>query len=175
MKVNGAVCRERYQRRVTLPRPDGSVLTLTVSPLPLAFHRRLRLRGVTAPRQPTRIARDSSGKPMRDQQGLAVLTADAENVEYLTALDLYNQRVAALVIAEGLREDDSLQFETEQPPEGGDWTGYADNLSREMEEAGWSTGDVALLCDHVFRASNLLDEHVGDATANFSQPAGGTG
>lgn len=171
MKLNGETCCERFSQRVELPRPEGAALVLTVSPLPLAFHRRLRLRGIVAPRKPTRVARDSSGKPLRDSQGLAVLAADEESGEYLAELDLYNQRVAALLIAEGLRDDASLLFETRQPGEGEDWTRYADGLCGEMEEAGWSAGDVALLCDHVFRVSNLLDDHVRGTTENFSRAA----
>lgn len=174
MKYGGAECRGDYCRRVELPRGDGSVWSLAVSPLPLAFHRRLRERGIVAPRRPTRVARDSSGKPLRDQQGLAVLVPDAESAEYLAALDLYNQRVAALVLVEGLRGDESLQFETPVPGDNGDWLRYADGICEELERAGWSAGDVGLLCEHVFRVSNLLDEHVRDTAGNFSPAAGAT-
>jgi len=171
MKYGGADCCGGYCRRVELPRGDGAVWGLTVSPLPLAFHRRLRERGIVAPRRPTRVARDSSGKPLRDHQGLAVLVPDAESGEYLTALDLYNQRVAALVLVEGLRADESLQFETALPHVDGDWLGYADGICDELERAGWSAGDVGLVCEHVFRVSNLLDDHVRESAGNFSPAA----
>ncbi len=168
MKLNGEICRERFCRRVALPRADGSVLALTVSPLRLGFHRELHLRGIVAPRRPTRVARDSTGKPLRDAEGLAVLQPDEENGEYLAELDQYNQRVAALVLVEGLRDDESLEFET-PPPENGDWRAYADAIAAEIEAAGWSMGDVSAVCDEVFRASNLLDDDVRETAGNFSQ------
>jgi len=173
MKLNGEICRERFCRRVELPRADGSSLALTVSPLRLGFHRRLRRRGIFPPRKPTRVARDSSGKPLRDAQGLAVLMPDAENADYLAELDQYNQRVAAMVIVEGLRDDETIEFETAKPTEAGDWPAFADAINTELESAGWSIGDVATLCDHIFRVSNLLDEHVRETTENFTPPAGG--
>lgn len=173
MKINGQPQSEKYLTPVALPRPDGSHLPLTLKPLPLGFHRQLKSRGLVPPKPPTRVARESDGRAVRDPQGLAVLVRDEHDVQYLAELELYHQRVAILVAAESLSGDRNVELESEPPNRSADWTGYADTLHREFEQAGWSDGDLIWLCDQVCRLSNLVDEHLKETHGNFSQPPPG--
>ena len=168
MRLNGESFSESYTQRVELPRPGGRLLALTASPLPLAFHRRLVSYGLVAPRQPTRVMRDSTGQPLRDAHGKAVVVPDEEDADYRKALDQFNRRVAALIIAEGLRADERIEFESPLPQSDEDWPAYADGVNRELEDAGWSAGDVVFLCGEILKMSNLVDEHVREAQGNFS-------
>lgn len=166
MKINGQSLSSRFTRSVELPRADGSVLILTLQPLPLGFHRRLREHQVIPPSPPTRIARDSTGKPLRDAAGLAVVMADEQDSRYREELEVYHQRVAVLVLVEALQSDPQIELETVRPA--GDWRGYADAVYAELEQAGWSAGDLLYLCRIVSEMSNLSDRHLREATANFS-------
>ena len=169
MKVGGRVLEGRYGREVVLPRGDGSVWTFRIQALPLGFHRRLRERRIEPPPVPTRVVRDSGGKAMRDERGLAVLAADDSDAEYRRELELYHQRVAVLAVVEALRSDPDVEFET-RPPATNDWRAYADDLYEELERSGWAAGDLITLCQEVCRLSNLVDDHLREAGRNFSQP-----
>lgn len=160
-------------RPVSLPRPDGSSVVLQLQPLSLGFQRRLRERGIVSPVPPVRVARDSSGKPVRDDSGLAVTMADRHDSDYLLQNELYHQRVAVLAIAESLRSDPDFGFETPAPAEGpaGAWPRYADALFAEMETAGLTAGDLVFLCDAVCRLSNLADQQFEQAQHGFFSPA----
>ena len=163
-------------RVIQLPRSSGEPISLSMQPLSLGFHRRLRGRGVVPPQSPRKVARDSAGKPLRDESGLAVMTSDDRDADYLNQLDLYHLRVAVLAIVESLRSDTHVSFQTQPPatntPEA--WTRYADTLFDEMEAAGLTAGDLALLSNWTCRLSNLIEGDMQRASANFS-PAGPPG
>lgn len=160
-------------RVIQLPRSGGQPITLAMQPLPLGFHRRLRGRGVVPPRPPRKVARDSSGKTLRDESNLAILTQDDSDPDFLNQLDLYHQRVAVLAIVESLKSDSQVTF-TSQPPATNStdaWCHYADLLFDEMETAGLTAGDLALLSNWTCRLSNLIDTDLQGATRNFSPAA----
>jgi len=158
------------QRVIQIPRPSGEPLTLTLQPLSLGFHRRLRSRGILPPQAPRKIARDSAGKPLRDELGLAVMTTDDRHPDYLNELDLYHQRVAVLAIVESLQADPQVTFDTSVPTSSDTiaWTQYADAIFDEMEAAGLTAGDLAHLSNWTCRLSNLIEGDLQRATANFS-------
>jgi len=157
------------QRQVSLSRPDGSVWSFQIQPLRLGFQRRLRLLGIAPPSRPTRVARDSHGKPLKDAQGLAVLMADEVDAEYLQAVELYQQRVAGLMLAEGLSGDPEIQFESPVPMGNSGWDVYADALHEELDAAGFRPGELAWLCDEICRLSGLMPEQVQETSGVFSR------
>ncbi|MBT4865343.1 MAG: hypothetical protein HON53_09515 [Planctomycetaceae bacterium] len=171
MLINGQPDHNSFTKPVALPRPDGSSLHLLLSPLPLGFHSRLRKNGIVQPHPPTRVARDSSCQPIRDKQGLAVLRTDEHDTGFVDELELYHQRVAVLVLAESLRADTNIKFETSPPESSDDWREYADHLYRELQQAGWTAGDLILLCDEISRLSNMLTDHIEETQENFSSGA----
>lgn len=170
MKILGQETLSTYTMAMTLPRPDGRELILKVSPLPLGFHCRLFSRGITAPVPPKKVARDSQGRPIKDRSGLAVLMQDDHASEYLAESARYQQRLAALMVYEGLRHDSTISFEA-SPPESGDWNQFAEDLCEEFESANWSLGDVTRVCEEICRISNLLDDHLQETEQGFSSPA----
>ena len=176
MRIHGRSPSNSFTRQFTLPRPDGTALTFTMRPLPLSFHRRLRDRGLIPPQPPTRIARDSQGKPIRDEAGLAVTLADERDPQFLTALEFYHQRIAVLAVAESLSADPNITFETTPPASTATsvqdtaWATYADALYAELEQAGFTSGDLIRLCSAACRLSNLIDDHLQLTQANFSSP-----
>ncbi|MEX0715322.1 MAG: hypothetical protein WD066_01980 [Planctomycetaceae bacterium] len=168
MKLSGSPMRERFTRTIELPRPDGTSLPLTLRPLPLGYHARLRERGIAPPAPPTRVARDSQGRPIRDERTMAILVADENDPAHLAAVEQYHQRVAVLVVAEALGADPRIEFETAAPRDDRGWAEYADALYAELADAGFSDGDLVRLCGEVCRMSNLLDDHLREAGRNFS-------
>lgn len=178
MHLRGQPLRSSTTQTVVLPRPDGSDWTFTIQPLPLGFHQRLRERGIAPPSPPVKVARDSTGRPLRDDSGLAITTADTSDPQFLTDLERYHQRVAVLAITESLRADPHVRFDTPPPKPGVGlagptdlaWPAYADALHAELESAGFAPGDLILLCQHICRLSNLLGDQLQRARANFSPP-----
>lgn len=155
-----------------LLRPDGTEWLFHLSPLPLGFQRRLRTQGIVRPLAPLVVVRDSSGKPMRDSAGLAVMRSNDQDAVFLAELELYHQRVAVLAIAEALRSDPDVRFEHtppgSDPMQASDWAEYADALHEELAAAGFTDGDLIRLCDEICRQSNLVEDHLTQARRNFS-------
>lgn len=174
MKLAGQPLTTDYTRQVAWPRPDGSAVMLRLRPLPLGFPRRLREHGIVPPLKPTRVARDSAGKPLRDAQGMALLVADEGDAAYRSQVELYHQRVAVAMAAESLAGDPQVSFETPWPPGENDWSAVADRLHVELEQSGFTAGDLVWLCDEIGKLSNLWPEHLQATRANFfsGAPAG---
>src|SRR5690606_28098526 len=70
-----------FTRVIALPRPNGSEWAFTIRPLPLGFHRRLREQGLIVPTPPVKVARDSAGRPLRDESNLAVTSSDLHDAD----------------------------------------------------------------------------------------------
>ena len=173
MKLRGLAASEFCQVTVQLPRGAGQRPTLTLRPLPLGFSRRLQARGVVPPSPPLKVARDASGKPIRQADGLAAVVPDERDVTYREELELYHQRVAVLAVVEALRGDSNVEFATPAEAHPGDWRSYADGLYAEMEEAGWVAGDLVWLCQEICRLSNLIDDQLKQAGQHFFPLVGG--
>ncbi|MBL4884413.1 MAG: hypothetical protein JKY95_07750, partial [Planctomycetaceae bacterium] len=94
------------------------------------------------------------------------------DARYLEAVEKYHQRVATLVLWEALKGDDRIEFETVVPESHGGWDLFADQLHVELEESGWTAGDLIWVCERVSELSNLTGENFRDAQQNFFLPAG---
>ena len=149
---------------------------LRMQPLRLGFARSLRERGIAPPEAPVRVARDSSGRPLRDERGQVVSITAESDAAYLRELELYHQRVAVLAVAESLEADSEVTFEAPRPAGDSGWIEYADALYGEMEQAGFTAGDLVHLCGYACRLSNLAGDHLREASRGFSAQRGeGTG
>jgi hypothetical protein len=168
MRVHGQELAGGFTQRVTLARPDGSMLALTLQPLPLGFHRRLRTHGIVPPQPPIRVARDANGQPLRDASGQAATLRDVNDETYLTALEQHHQRVAVLAVVEALGADESVEFTAQRPAGASDsWSGYADALFAELEAAGITAGELVQLCSSVCRMSRLMDDDLRASRGRF--------
>ncbi|SFH68583.1 hypothetical protein [Planctomicrobium piriforme] len=176
MKLSGLPVQNFFVSRYHLRRVGGEPLTLQLRPLPLGFHQRLRNRGIVPPLPPLKIARDSAGKPLRDAQGMVLTLADQRQPEFLAELDCYHQCVAVLSVVEALAGDPAVAFETAPPSETATaktWRNYAESIFAELEQAGFTAGDLVLLCREVCRLSNLIDEQLSAVQETFSpEPEG---
>ena len=171
MKINGQYPQSHQVYSFTLNRTSGHPLTFRLRPLPLGFQNQLRQRGLFPPTPPVTVTRDSTGKPIRDQQGMALTQFDSNDQNYQADLELYHQRVAVVAIIESLRDDDEIVFEsTLTGDHPSSWREYADAVFAELEEAGFTAGDLISLCHEVCKLSNLTDQHLSAAQANFCSP-----
>lgn len=168
MRMQGKRLAEDYRRQVMLPRPDGSVWALTIQPLRLGFQQWLKERGILTPAVPRKLVRDSSGKPLRDAEGLVLTQRDEAHPDYEVAVEQYHQRMAALMIWEGLKADDNIQFETPLPEEQEvHWSGFADAVLQELDQAGFTAGDLVWLCEQIALMSHLVKDHLQTEQQNF--------
>ncbi len=172
MKLLGQNLELNFLQSFLLKRANGSELTFQLSPLPLGFQKGLRDKGVTPPTPPVKISRDSTGKPMRDHTGQVITHADTNSAEFLSDSELYHQRVAVLAVVESLRNDSNVSFKTASPSrnesDSTSWPEFADAVFQELEQAGFTPGDLIAFCDEICRISNMLDDHLRGAQANFS-------
>jgi hypothetical protein len=173
MIFNGVPLSAEFHAVCLLRRGDSEPLAVRLNPLPLGFHQRLRRIGIIPPQAPLKIARDSNGKPVRDARGQVVTVQDGHHPDYLNALDEYHRCVGVLAIAESLKGNADLRLES-VPPAGemkDEWISFVSAVLAEMEQAGFTAGDLPLLCREICRLSNLLDDQLGAAQANFSSAA----
>jgi hypothetical protein len=176
VRIRGLQSRASYSSVCELPRPGGGAIALRMQPLRLGFARSLRERGLVPPEPPLRVARDSSGRPLRDERGQAVMTAAEADPAYVQSLEQYHQRVAVLAVVESLEADTEVTFGAQRPSGNDGWAEYADVLYAEMEEAGFTAGDLVHLCAYACRLSNLAGDHLRESGRGFSEsPAEGTG
>lgn len=169
MKFGGRAVAEVSHVRVVLPRAHGGGLELLLRPLSLGFQRGLRMHGIVPPLPPCRVARDAHGVPIRNPNGEMAVVRDDTDADYRRSLELYHHRVAVLALAEGLRDDANVQFETILEPGAKDWTRAADDLLDELDRAGWSLGDLTWVCNRLCQLSNLVESQVNESLANFPQ------
>lgn len=168
MKYQGQTLKDDATQTIVLERPCGRSLELTIQPLPLGFHRMLCQRGIVAPTPPKRVARDSNGKPLRNADGTAVLISDDQDTDFRTKLELFHQRVAVLIVWQGLQVDQNIEFEAQPPTEEhANWIDFADALYQELENASFYSGDILYLCDEIARISNLTNTNIQQATQRF--------
>lgn len=167
MRLGGRELREEYRRTVLLPRPDGSTWALTIRPLRLGFSQWLRERGIVPPTAPVKPMRDSQGRLMRDAEGLVLMQRDEADAAHALALDGYHQRLATLLVWEALRDDATLEFASQPPEAGGDWRDFADALTSELAEAGFTAGDILWLCEEIAALSNLAGSHAEGGQGRF--------
>lgn len=172
MQLFGQELANDYVHPFELKRPDGSTLIFRLSPLPLGFQRKLRKRGLVQPTPPVKILRDSTGKPLRDANGLALTHTDSADGKFQEELEQYHQRVAVLAVVEALRNESQVTFDA-LAPSADDvsesvWIQYADAVFEELERSGMTIGDLISFCNEVCRMSNMLDRNLQEAQANFS-------
>jgi hypothetical protein len=173
MIFNGVPLSAEFHATCLLRRGNAEPLAVTLKPLSLGFHQRLRRVGIVPPQPPTKIARDSNGKPMRDGRGNVLTVQDAQHPDYLAGLEDYHRCVGVLAIAESLRGNTELRLES-IPPTGEkreEWIAFVQSVLAEMEQAGFTAGDLPLLCREICRLSNLLDDQLAATQANFSSLA----
>ncbi len=171
MKIHGERVGGRARTVVLWKLPAGGEVELSVSALPLGFACQLRRRGVVMPVVPVRVARDKEGRPLKDGAGLAVPMEDRGDCGYMEAVERYHQRVAMLVLYEGLRGNAHWQWECVEPGEGGDWCRFADALFEELETAGVTLGEVVWLCETITALGLQGQEQVPGARDRFFLPA----
>jgi len=171
MKFNGQINAALTPVPFILPKGGQDAWTFLLHPLPLGFHRRLRDRGILPPTPPVKVARDSSGKPLRDPQGMATTYFDAHHPDYLKQLDQYHLAVAVLTLKEGLRADPQVTFDSLSPENDAGpvaWMEHTMDLFHELEQAGFTAGDLLKLCQEICRLSNLIDPALNAAQRSFS-------
>ena len=167
MKFRGKRLSSNFRRSVSLPRPDGSQWEMEIKPLRLSFHRSLRERGIEPPSPPRKVCRDAQGRALRDAEGLAVLQRDEADRDYQLALERYHQRVATLIVWECLNGDMRYEFESPVPNSKEGWPEFADQLHVELENSGWSSGDVIWFCEQVAELSHLAGDHSQESYQRF--------
>ena len=151
---------------------------VSVAPLPLGFHRRWLERGLVPPSPPRQLVRDSRGQAVRDDRGLAVLQEQPADGRFLAAKAAYEERLAAVMIAETVTGIDAIEAVGDlesirsvgDDPSGA--AAYADAVLAALAGAGLTTGDFAALCRAIGQASGLLAAaHEDAADALFPSPA----
>lgn len=167
MKLQGKVLRGKSTKVLLWRRGDGGEHEVIVTALPLGFGVWLRQKGIVQPEIPVRVARDAQGKPMRDASGQAVVREDRSDALYVASVEQYQQRLAMLVMWQGLKEDPQVTWETVEPAVEGDWVAFADQLFEELERSGVTMGEVVWLCEEITNVTHQATARVEETRATF--------
>jgi hypothetical protein len=167
MKYDGVTLKQNWSREVILPRPDGTAWTFRLIPLSLGFPQLLRERGIITPAAPLKLSRHDGGRLQRDAQGKVCAERDEQHAGYLLEMERYHHRVALMAIWEALREDTHWEFEAPAPAGLEGWIDFLNQLSNELDSAGFSLGDIIWLCDQINQLSRLSGTHLQEAQQRF--------
>ena len=168
MKVRGETLQSRATGAVVIPRPAGDPITLAIKALPLGWLEEVDRR-LPEPEGRVKFARDERGKLLRDNEGKYVTVPDTRP-EYRQAVKRNNRLQTVAVIERALVDGGDVTFETQQR-DAGAWCDYYESIHAELEAAGLSLGDIDLICTEVLRVSNMDEEALEAARADFTDPA----
>lgn len=135
MKIAGKPLVSIPKYPLTLHRPDGDI-HLQVSPFSPGFDSRMKMLGMLSfPAPPTRPL--MNGKvPWKRSDGTVQTFVDEGDQAYIEKTNLVVERITALRVADALRGDPSVEFNS-KPPSGRDkkeWERYADALVDEIHD-----------------------------------------
>ncbi len=166
MKFKGEPLVEKNQRVVKFKKGD-KLFEFTISPVSFGFDEFVQDKGIVAPVPPKKPAK-VAGKHVRTANNSLVMELDESDPEYLKAERTYGRRMVALKLAEVLRDDTNIQFES-QRPESDDsdkkWRKYAEDLADELEATNLTDQEVGHLFSEAFEAS--FDFDIEKATEDF--------
>jgi len=157
---------------VTLTWPGRPPLVLELRGLAIGVDDRIR-EIIPQPTPPSRgLALDpKSRKPLRDPATGKVIPAyDVYDRGYQAAVRKANARRMILMIAEALKGQAKLTFDTPEPDEGAKqavWEKYADCLEAEFAAYGFAEGHVAQLIKAVMELTNVSPEELEETREAF--------
>lgn len=187
MKYRGAPLVQQSQRLVKFKKittekkakekkgdPDEylfEVLEFLVTPLRFGFEEWVADHGIIAP-VPPKKAVEVNGKHVRGITNAVEMEIDPDDPEYLKQERIYGRRMVALKLAEVLRSDKNIEFETSEPELNEEdhlahkkWCKYADTLAGELEQTTLTFFEV----QHLFSTADeiSMDYDIEEATKSF--------
>ncbi len=164
MKIKGAAP-GRNTADVTLGRPGGKSVTLTVSALPLGYWDDVE-QWIPEPRPPqSGFVRDTDRALAKDAQGRPVAEYDRDDPKYLAACKRATILQNALCIAEALQNEPKVTFDAK--PSRNRMEKYAEALIDEMKEFGLSDGDQVAILRAVGTASSISFTRLAEEREGF--------
>ncbi len=159
MKFKGAPLVQKSQRVVKFKKGDA-IFEFTISPVRFAFDEFVQDKGIVAPVPPKKPVK-VGGKHIRTADNNSIeMEIDENDPEYLKAERTYGRRMVALKLAEVLRDDPKVEFESKRPDNGESdkrWCKYADELADELEKTSLTDQEVGHLFSASFEASFDFD------------------
>lgn len=168
MKLTGYDIDSAHNRKtVRLSRTEESGLPeieLTVEALPSNYWEELE-REIPDPVPPqVGVERDSSGKPMTDEQGRPVPKFDWTDETYRRKQKEAQSLQSVKMVVDGLA-DGEVAFDAEKDPQ--DPVAYYRAVQREMQQFGFNLGDVVKLARAVQKVSNISGSDIEEAMDGF--------
>ena len=152
MEIEG-IAPGRNTAKVTLARPSGEPLELTLQALPLGFTEQLE-EWIPSPSPPQDgFLRGDDRKLVKDSSGRPIAKYDTQNAAYLVEDRKAKSLQNALAIAEALEADQRVKFKAK--PNKNRMREYAEGILAELDEFGFSEADLGSLITGVVTASSV--------------------
>jgi len=152
MEIEGAVA-GRNTAKVTLARPSGESLVLTLQAFPLGFTEQLEM-WIPSPSPPQDgFLRGDDRKLLKDNTGRPIAKYDAQNADYLAEDRKVKRLQNALAVAESLEADPRVKFTAKANRNR--MREYAEGILAELEAFGFSEADLGMLLTGVLKASSV--------------------
>lgn len=170
MKINGKPVVEKNHTHVSIDK-GGETLTLKLTPLPMNWRQKIFENGyLTQPVPPKKIVEDAQGRKVKSAGGKWEMEEDRNDPEYRQQMAQFMRRFNALELAEYLREDDTVEFETIKPvsDDPQEWREYADGLIKELEESSFTDEEIEMIMTEADNVSLKVNEDA--AKSEFTTP-----
>jgi hypothetical protein len=147
-----------------IPRPEGGDIIIWVQAVGLGFEEKAE-QVFPTPVAPTRFARDSRGRLMKDPETHRVVTEPDETPAYKEAVSTCQRRQMMLLLERAI-DDPDWSFEATHPGDLADKAAiaeYYDKLFEEFQKAGFTLGDLTIIVQKVMTISNMSKEALENA------------
>lgn len=167
MKIGNRQALVKNYKTVSFFRGDEQI-EFRVAPLPFGWQDKIDgTRVLEHPIPPKTVMRDAKGMVVKDEKNQGVVVEDRDNPEYKQKVQqLFNRRLM-LQIAEMLRDDDSVVFDTPAPKDDStaEWVRYADGLYAEVQDSGLTDNEISEIIQAGMDASLKID--IDEAKVDF--------
>lgn len=154
MKLNGKKLDAIATAEAVIPRDGGEELRFLIRSIPMGFVDDVKER---LPKPRTK--RVNKGKGANRKSFI-----DYQDPGYIEEVVLRTERINTMIIYHALGADKRISFEA---VEGDNLADFADEVHREMSEAGLTDGDLGCLVDQIDILSNATDEQLQEARERF--------
>ena len=154
MRIKGLETLVR-RTKLEIPRPDGGVVEVTVSPLPLGFRSDL-VRDLPPPPVPMKVQGRNKDGP--------IMVEDTGNVEYRRELAYVDALQSTAMIYMATKDDPDIEWDT-KPTD--DRRQFYEGIYQELRAYGWTDAMFITLVQRIGEVSSLDEDSIARAKEAF--------
>lgn len=147
MQVGGKTSIVRNSAAIEL-KAGGDSVTLTLTAVPLGWRDRIqKIKTFEIPEAPREPLKNSSGKIVKGEDGLALVVRNDGDPAYVAKLAKIGLRLKTLKVYELLRNDPQVKFDAKEPEgdEDAEWSMFCDEIIEELKAFGITEEELNII------------------------------